>query len=317
MLPLLLLLLLGSGARADEASALGQDVAAVAMRYRDTQPKLRINACNGLVEDILRDAGLELRGGVKSLYAQMKERGWVHRRKHPLPGDIVFFDKTYDSNGNGRQDDLLSHVAVVINVDSDGTVHMVHRGSKGIRPLTLNLNEPSVRRRESDGKVLNSWLGKPGYAQEGHKLAGELWTAYASPSWGKQGRPAVLASANVAAEAKVDAVVRTPTVRSPRRDRVELPLALDDTSFERAWDGKKLRAKHLDGMSCLQLWYLRNTVFARHGYDFRTPSARRVFDALPGYEADPRVTGERATRKLSNRDEANLAEILRREARCR
>jgi len=313
MLFTLLLLWFGSSARADEASALGADVAAVARRYRDTQPKLRINACNGLIEDILRDAGLELRGGVRSLYAQMKERGWVHRRKMPLPGDIVFFDKTYDSNGNGRQDDPLSHVAVVISVDRDGTVHMVHRGSRGIRPLTMNLEQRSVRRRDSDGKVMNSWLGKPGYAKPGHKLAGELWTAFASPRLESGSRPA-LVRATVEPDPPVNAVVRR---HDPVPERVVLPMPLDETAFERAWKGRRLRARHLDGRSCLQLWYLRNAVFARHGYDFRTPEARRVFDAVPAYAADSRVTGATASEHLSRRDQRNLQAILLREERCR
>lgn len=315
MLTALLMLLLGPlPAQADEATAFGRDVAAVARRYRDTQPRLRINACNGLVEDILRDAGLDMRGGVKSLHAQMKERGWLHRRKLPLPGDIVFFDKTYDANGNGRQDDLRSHIAVVIQVDRDGTIHMVHRGSKGIRPLTMHVGEPSVRRRASDGKVLNSWLGKPGYAKEGYKLAGELWAGFASPALERRAPRAVASRATVEPQPPVTAVVQT---RRRATERTRPPLSLDDPGFVRAWTGRTLRARHLDGRSCLQLWYLRNTVFARHGFDFQTPAARRVFDAVPGYRANPKVNAKTASRRLGRRDHKNLQGILSREARCR
>lgn len=325
MLTLLLMLLLGPSARADEATAFGQDVAAVARRYRDTRPKLRINACNGLIEDILRDAGLEMRGGVRHLYAQMKEEGWIHRRKHPLPGDIVFFDKTYDANKNGRQDEPLTHVAVVISVDADGTIHMVHRGSKGIRPLTMNLSHRSTRRRDSDSKVLNSWLASPGYGKEGHKLAGELWNAFASPRLDVPGsriaadtRRTGSASASSAVsggeEPRVDAVVK---LAEPRRPGPVPPLSLDDPAFARAWSGRRLRARHLDGRSCTELWFLRNTLFARHGYDFQTRSARRIFEALPDYEADPRVNGRTAAKRLSRRDRKNLDEILEREAPCR
>lgn len=308
---LLLLLLLGAlPAHADEATPIGEDIAAIARRYRETQPRLRINACNGLVEDILRDAGLEMRGGVKSLHAQMKEKGWLHRRKMPLPGDIAFFDKTYDYNRDGKQNDLLTHIAVVISVDRDGTVNMVHRGSSGIRPLTLNLHHRSVRRADN-GKVLNSWLGKPGFAREGHRLAGELWTDWASPTLQRR-RPTATVARRPEPQPR-QAVVRAAT---PDRSRTALPLSLDDPAFVRAWEGKRMRRKHLDGHSCRQMWFLRNAVFARHGYDFKG-QARRIFDAVPAYRADPRVHWDTAVTYMTRRDKKNVEALLEREKRCK
>lgn len=313
MLALLLTLWLGaSPALADEATHLGEDIASTARRYRDTQPKLRINACNGLVEDILRDSGLEMRGGVKSLHRQMKERGWVHHRKVPLPGDIVFFDKTYDYDRDGRQNDLLTHIAVVISVDRDGTVNMVHRGSSGIKPLTLNLYHPGTRRAEN-GKALNSWLGKPGFAKEGHRLAGELWTAWASPTDGRRTRP--VASRTVKPPPRTPA--QTVVQRHRPRAQVDLPLALDDPNFVRIWQGKRMRARHLDGHSCREMWFLRNAVFARHGYDFKHKGARAIFDAVPAYRADSRVNWDSATRYMTGRDKKNVEALLAREKRCK
>lgn len=316
MLPLLVATFLAS-VPAQAAESFGDGVAEVARTYRDERPPLRIEACNGLIEDVLRDAGLDLRGNVRTLYATMKERGWVHRRKVPAAGDVVFFDRTYDSNGNGRQDDDLSHIALVISVDSDGTVHMVHRGSKGIRPLTMNLKDPSARRDEA-GKVLNSWLGKPGYAKEGAKMAGELWRAFATPegegvSRIAEARPEEQVSAAIA---RVSPATRplTPAAEAPP-DRV---LPLDDEGFSRAWEGRRLREAHLAGRSCLDLWYLRNTLFARHGYSFRGDDARRAFGAVPSYAANPSVTASTAHAVLTRRDRRNLDAILDLEARyCR
>lgn len=330
MLTALLLLLWTGPAGANrhrDASTFGREVARVAERYRETQPKLRINACNGLVEDILRDAGLPIRGAVRTLHATMKERGWVHRRQRPFPGDVVFFDRTYDSNGNGRQDDKLSHIAVVISVDDDGTVHMVHRGSKGIRPLTMNLEFPSAR-TDPAGKRINSWLGKPGYAKEGARLAGELWASFATPAHSGQTR---LAAVGGAAEPRssspaVAAVASSPQtaersdarpVSRPRPPLTGPPLAADHPSFVRAFKGRRLRARHLDGSSCLELWYLRNALFARHGYTFRTPDARRAFAQVPGYKPKSKVTRNTVDRRLSERDRANLDAILSRERLCR
>jgi len=282
-------------------AAVGDQIAQVAQRYRDERPALSVAACNGLIEDVLRDAGLPLRGNVRTLFAEMEERGWLHDRRVPVPGDIVFFDNTYDSNRNGKQDDPLSHIAVVISVDDDGTVHMVHHGSKGIRPLILNLHQPGER-RAPDGKVWNSWLGKPGYARDGQRLAGELWRVFASPG----GAPAAVAIA--------------PSDRSGRPSSVEppaLPMDLDDPVFERAWAGRRLRPRHLDGRSCRELWFLRNVAVARHGYAFANPQARAIFELIPAYTPNAALGQAAAWERLSRRDLANVDAMLERELRCR
>lgn len=317
---ILIAVCLGVPLSAHAEDAFGDGVADIARHYRDNRPRLRIEACNGLVEDVLRDAGLPLRGNVRTLWATMKDRGWVHRRKIPEPGDIVFFDKTYDSNKNGRQDDELSHIGVVIDVDEDGTVHMVHRGSKGIRPLILNLSHPGTR-RDVSGKVLNSWLGSPGYAKEGHKFAGELWRAWATPE-GEMKR----AVAEVQRESRVRAAaeamtqgVRRPVRSVPGRGRngVRGPvLPADDVSFSRIWRGRSVSAKHLDGRTCLELWYLRNAIFARHGFSFTSADGRAAFHGVDDYRADPDVDRNVVGGMLSRRDRRNLDAILSRERRC-
>lgn len=288
------------------APDLGAQVAVVAQRYRDERPKLRIEACNGLIEDVLRDAGVDMRGDVRTLYADMRDRGWVHRRRTPDVGDIVFFDDTYDKDRNGRQDDPLSHIAVVIAVDEDGTVQMVHRGSKGIRPLTLNLYAPSER-RSPEGKVWNSWLGQTGYARDGHRLAGELWRAFASPR-----AEGVVVSHNASASR------RAPPARpvAPAADSV-LPVPADDEALVRVLRGRRVRAKHLEGRSCRELWFLRNAIVARHSFAFTDPQARVLFAALPGYRPDPGVDRAAAASRLTRRDRKNFDTIVGYEGRCR
>jgi hypothetical protein len=279
------------------AGQTGEAVSSVARRYRDERPSLSVAACNGLVEDVLRDAGVPVRGNVRTLYAEMVGRGWVHEGRTGSPGDIVFFDDTYDSNNNGRQDDPLSHAAVVVSVDEDGTVHMVHFGSRAIRPLVLNL-ERAHERRSADGKVLNSYLGKPGYAQEGRRLAGELFRAYASPRGDEEPPP----EEPVLAEAE-------PRV-------ISLPLGLDDPAFTRIWAGKRVSAKHLDGRTCRELWFLRNAIAARHGLPFSHEEARAIFGLVSDYRPEPTLTRAALAPRLTRMDRRNLDSISRREDPC-
>lgn len=301
-MPLLLALFIALASPALASPSFGDGVAKTALRYRDERPPLRVEACNGLIEDVLKDQGVDLRGDVRTLFAKMKEQGWVHRRKVPKPGDIVFFDHTYDKDRNGRQDDPLSHIAIVISVDDDGTVNMVHRGSKGIRPLTMNLHQPG-QRNAADGKVLNSWLGQPGYAREGKRLSGELWRAFATP----QGGPSFKPSARPAS---------APPVMAREAGR-ELPVALDDPALERVLRGRRLRARHLDGRSCYELWFLRNAVFARHGYPFSQPEAKELFGGIDRYKPRPELDQQGITSRLRRGDRANLQAIVERERRCR
>jgi hypothetical protein len=300
---------------ASAAESLGTEVARVAQHYRDARPTLRMDTCNGLIQDVMRDAGHEIRGGVRMLHAKMKELGWVHHHKVPEVGDIVFFDKTYDSNHNGRQDDKLSHVAVVITIDADDTVHMVHHGSKGIRPLTLNLRMPGTRRNE-EGKAVNSWLGKPGYAKEGFKLAGELFSDFATPNW-PDGRAPDVRDSPLLRLAKRTHKDHPPRSIESSSSIQKLPVAIDDLALVRLWNGQNVRERNLDGRTCRQLWFLRNAIFARHGYNFRSPDALAAFDLVPGWRANPKVRQSTVGELLTRRDEHTLDLIIQRENRCR
>ena len=137
--------------------------------------------CSGLVMAAHARAGLQLAGSSESMLTMAKEVGVFHRRKRPRVGDVAFFANTYDKNGNGRLDDLITHVAVVVEVDEDGTVHMVHKGGRGITRLILNLHQPS---EHADGasKEINSYLrSRRSSDRRGTRyLAGELWIGFAS-----------------------------------------------------------------------------------------------------------------------------------------
>jgi hypothetical protein len=146
--------------------------------------------CSGFVMASLASAGVDVRaalparlkkheGGVSLLLRMARERGRVYRKKVPAIGDLVFFDNTWDRNGNGRADDPLTHVGVVERVDGDGTVRFIHRVERGILRYRMNLFRPDVRRDPKTGKVLNHHL-RLGGSKKGQRLTGQLFHAFAT-----------------------------------------------------------------------------------------------------------------------------------------
>jgi hypothetical protein len=91
-------------------------------------------------------------------------------------------DQTYDRNHNGKLDDDLTHIAVVLTVEPDGTVVMGHGGtSEGRTTLRMNLLHPDVRSDEA-GRVLNDLLRreKSSDPKGTRYLASELWRGFAT-----------------------------------------------------------------------------------------------------------------------------------------
>jgi hypothetical protein len=167
-----LLLLAGAHVDANENVA----VARSAARYLRDKPRLRREDCSGLVNDIMRDAGIASSGSTRAMFVAAEREGrLVNSEDDVRPGDVVFFDRTYDSNRNGKVDDTLTHVAVVTTVAADGTVHMVHRAASSIAELKMHLRSPHDAQR-------NSYLRRPGYGGKGApRLAGELYRGHARP----------------------------------------------------------------------------------------------------------------------------------------
>ncbi|HCL56996.1 MAG TPA: hypothetical protein DHW82_08320 [Spirochaetia bacterium] len=115
-------------------------------------------------------------GGV-ILFILFKYRYQVDMK--PEAGDIVFFDNTYDKNKNGKWDDPITHLGIVVEVMEDSTVVFIHGGtSKGINRGFLNLKKPSIYQK--NGKILNSYLQKTyGWNKGKEKLSGQLVRGFA------------------------------------------------------------------------------------------------------------------------------------------
>ena len=169
---------------ARRSSRLGSKVADAAIYYLDHAPRGFRADCSGFVCASFERAGVDLGGTTRSLWDTGKAAGAIHKRKKPTPGDLAFFDNTYDRNKNGRLDDSLSHIAVVIEVRTDGTILLAHGGTgRGRATLTMNLHHPSETTAR-DGESINDWLRRKRADDppSTRYLAGELWRGFASPT---------------------------------------------------------------------------------------------------------------------------------------
>lgn len=137
--------------------------------------------CSGLVEAVMAASGGDYAGSSAMMYERARDEGVLRHRRNLNPGDLVFFDDTYDRNGNGRRDDALSHIAVVETVAADDTATLIHLGSRGVVRIRMNLRDPDVVQR-ADGEVINDYLRgkKAGDSPRTAYLAGELWAGTAT-----------------------------------------------------------------------------------------------------------------------------------------
>ncbi|HUI72451.1 MAG TPA: CHAP domain-containing protein [Spirochaetia bacterium] len=143
--------------------------------------------CTGTVLAIYWYAGIDLsqdfgnlRGtGVSRIYQTLQRRNLLYTTTHPLSGDIIFWDDTYDEGYEG-QPNPLSHMGMVVSVDREGTIAYVHYHiRRGITIDYMNLESPDVQSRMENGsmKVINSpmRLAVPGRPHPARWLAGQLY----------------------------------------------------------------------------------------------------------------------------------------------
>ncbi|WP_319559454.1 CHAP domain-containing protein [Marispirochaeta sp.] len=142
--------------------------------------------CTGTIMAIYAYAGIDLQtpitqfsgNGVTRLYRYIESRDLLYSSDLPLPGDLIFWDNTYDRNNDGAWNDTLTHVGMVVAVDSDGTIHYIHHNyRKGIVIAHMNLLNPDTvslgdkrlnsAMRMRDGKVYPLWLSSHLYRELG------------------------------------------------------------------------------------------------------------------------------------------------------
>lgn len=124
--------------------------------------------CIGYVRYVYYKAGLDLLKvsgnggrGVRAIHNGLIKYGFVYTAKVSGIGDMIFFDNTYDVNKNGKWDDPLSHVGIIVNIGKHRTMTYIHRGSRGVKSEKINLYYPNThafRKKDKTRLKINSYL---------------------------------------------------------------------------------------------------------------------------------------------------------------
>jgi hypothetical protein len=144
--------------------------------------------CAGVTRAIFLQHGIDLyRGtfndskgnGVRLIHDHVLLYGTLHRGSNVSPGDLVFFDNTWDFNGDGKVNDPLTHVGIVERLEPDGTVVFISRVGKAVERYRMNLDQPHVH-KTAQGRVLNDYMRRKLPTDPDHttRLTGELFSFY-------------------------------------------------------------------------------------------------------------------------------------------
>jgi hypothetical protein len=147
--------------------------------------------CTGAVLAIYYYAGIDLArdfnkytgNGVTRLYKSLEAQELLYDTRYPVTGDIIFWDNTYDRNEDGRWNDPLTHVGMVMNVSTTGDVEYVHLNyRRGIIIENMNLRKPEIHQRMEKGqmRIINSpmRMKQAGVAHPENWLSGQLFKIF-------------------------------------------------------------------------------------------------------------------------------------------
>ena len=138
--------------------------------------------CSGFVLAAYYLSGIDLRkeyaqktgNGVRRLYQIALSHRLLSTGNLPVAGDVLFWDNTYDADGDGRPNDELTHTGIVVSSYSNGRIDYVHyHVSRGIVQESMNLYQPD---RESLNAPMR--IREPGKPRPEKWLAGQLYRAY-------------------------------------------------------------------------------------------------------------------------------------------
>ncbi|MDP1948628.1 MAG: hypothetical protein Q8L77_14130 [Nitrospirota bacterium] len=146
--------------------------------------------CAGVTRAIYLKHGIDLyqggpstrhANGVRIIYAHIRQQGMFHQGPTVHPGDLIFFDNTWDFNRDGKVNDPLTHVGIVERQEQDGTVVFISRVAGAVERYHMNLALPHVH-KTADGRILNDYLRRKEAIDPANTdyLAGELFTQFAT-----------------------------------------------------------------------------------------------------------------------------------------
>ncbi|HXH85378.1 MAG TPA: CHAP domain-containing protein, partial [Nitrospira sp.] len=122
--------------------------------------------CAGVTRAIFLEHGIDLyesgmtnpnANGVRLIHQHISKHGKFHDGPAVRPGDLVFFDNTWDYNGDGFINDPLTHVGIVERQEPDGTIIFISRVAGAIARYRMNLALPHIH-KTADGKILNDYI---------------------------------------------------------------------------------------------------------------------------------------------------------------
>jgi len=146
--------------------------------------------CAGVTRAIFLEHGIDLydsaapdpkANGVKLIHRHVNRHGKLHQGPAVRPGDLVFFDNTWDYNGDGMANDPLTHVGIVERQEDDGTIVFISRVAGAIERYRMNLALPHVHRM-TEGRLLNDYLRRKDFDDPATAayLTGELFAGFGS-----------------------------------------------------------------------------------------------------------------------------------------
>lgn len=144
--------------------------------------------CAGVTRAIFLEHGIDLyrsnhpegnANGVRLIHNHVRQHGILHQDTDVSPGDLVFFDNTWDFNGDGLLNDPLTHVGIVERIEPDGTVTFISRVADAVARYRMNLSQPHVH-KTAEGRVLNDYIRRKRQTDPDNtaRLTGELFSFY-------------------------------------------------------------------------------------------------------------------------------------------
>jgi len=116
--------------------------------------------------------------GVRRIFFTLHDENLLYRVEYPVPGDIIFWDNTYDANNNGKVDDEFTHVGLVIAVDEDGLITYLHHHYRlGAVVEYMNLLQPD-KDFDERGRRINSALRMRGLGGDIGTNAAQLFRIF-------------------------------------------------------------------------------------------------------------------------------------------
>jgi len=146
--------------------------------------------CAGVTRAIFLKHGIDLyensandseANGVRLIHAHIQRQGTFHQGPTAHPGDLVFFNNTWDYNGDGKANDPLTHVGIVERQETNGTVVFISRVTGAIERYRMNLGLPHIH-KATDGRILNDYLRRKDVRDSDNTnyLTGELFAQFAT-----------------------------------------------------------------------------------------------------------------------------------------